>query len=734
MISNRSEYLKNSPMVEEGEDIRKYTMVNFEEAEKLNLPVDPNLLKFYEKGMNTAYTKYQYFEKSEKALSDELYGKLWIFHLNLTLICICYIIFSLITYFNNNLSQKHLIFHLTCSIGLPILSLALLPFLKTPEVFVKYVRQFYVGLSLLVYTYFIIGNKHILNSIINTEHSNYALPMNLGIITYTITLRYVLFHNFLGILIVTICMLSAYITATLASPQAYNFSNFNEFFVVLIFSVLQVIDTQHTEYHFKKIFWMQFRNERSYKTSITNRDEDIEGVFHTETELLIQACDKIKKTLKHACSVIIFKDIKDSLKVAQVELEHVKQKIGKAGYLKEVKIEPQVDIDPEDKEFISQNYLEVSYVTPPERSAMTELTLFEFTDRTQTFPFSHYGIDKLESVLSQLGKNWSFDIWFVHDSTGQSVSILGKYLFEKWQLNTYLNAESSSTNDFFEKLEAGYHKNPYHNACHAADVLHTQLFFISQSNLAKSLTQIDIIACIISALGHDIGHLALTNRFLINNRDKIALRYNDSSVLESMHSAKTFKLLSTDGLNILKNLTNDDWMKIRKTIIEMILETDMSRHFEILGKFRTRVQTLSNMDISIFEDKCQVLGMALKCADIGHSAKDYDLHEKWSMLVCEEFFRQGDLEKERGQTVSMYCDRVTTDIPKSQAGFIKNICLPLYEIWSFYLKSETVNKFALEQLKKNLEFWSQKKKRRATVKIDERTLKAEALKRIQSSK
>ena len=100
--------------------------------------------------------------------------------------------------------------------------------------------------------------------------------------------------------------------------------------------------------------------------------------------------------------------------------------------------------------------------------------------------------------------------------------------------------------------------------------------------------------------------------------------------------------------------------------------------------------------------------------------------------MCEEFFKQGDIEKERGQSVSMYCDRDATDIPKSQAGFIKNICLPLYEVWAFYLKSETVEKFSLNQLKNNLEFWSQKKKRRSTVKPDDYRV-MERFKRIQTS-
>lgn len=74
-------------------------------------------------------------------------------------------------------------------------------------------------------------------------------------------------------------------------------------------------------------------------------------------------------------------------------------------------------------------------------------------------------------------------------------------------------------------------------------------------------------------------------------------------------------------------------------------------------------------------------------------------------MIIEEFFTQGDLEKQRGQSVSMYCDRATTDTAKSQAGFIKNIALPLYEILNVYLSSAIIEENCLEQLKNNLLCW-----------------------------
>ena len=104
--------------------------------------------------------------------------------------------------------------------------------------------------------------------------------------------------------------------------------------------------------------------------------------------------------------------------------------------------------------------------------------------------------------------------------------------------------------------------------------------------------------------------------------------------------------------------------------------------------------------------------MGLKCADIGHSVKYTPLHLKWTALVCEEFFAQGDLELSKKQAVSMYCDRNNTDIPKSQMGFIRNICMPLYEVWAKYLNSEVINSTSLDMLKDNLIHWENEMNKR----------------------
>lgn len=75
-------------------------------------------------------------------------------------------------------------------------------------------------------------------------------------------------------------------------------------------------------------------------------------------------------------------------------------------------------------------------------------------------------------------------------------------------------------------------------------------------------------------------------------------------------------------------------------------------------------------------DKQKALSLLLHCADISHPSKTWHLHEKWTNLLVQEFFAQGDKEKELGLPFSPLCDRNNTHIAQSQIGFINFIVEP----------------------------------------------------------
>ena len=101
------------------------------------------------------------------------------------------------------------------------------------------------------------------------------------------------------------------------------------------------------------------------------------------------------------------------------------------------------------------------------------------------------------------------------------------------------------------------------------------------------------------------------------------------------------------------------------------------------------------------EDRDLMQLLALKSADLSHPAKPWAIHEQWSALVTEEFFRQGDVEKKEGYPVSMFMDRTSTNIPKSQVGFIQFLVKPCISSIGSWVNFEQ----QLQNLDENISRW-----------------------------
>ena len=54
------------------------------------------------------------------------------------------------------------------------------------------------------------------------------------------------------------------------------------------------------------------------------------------------------------------------------------------------------------------------------------------------------------------------------------------------------------------------------------------------------------------------------------------------------------------------------------------------------------------------------------CADLATPTKPLALYRRWCDRIMEEFFQQGDKEREQGMDISPMCDRFNASIEKSQ--------------------------------------------------------------------
>jgi cAMP-specific phosphodiesterase 4 len=67
------------------------------------------------------------------------------------------------------------------------------------------------------------------------------------------------------------------------------------------------------------------------------------------------------------------------------------------------------------------------------------------------------------------------------------------------------------------------------------------------------------------------------------------LQYNDVSVLENFHIASAYKVLNMPECNILENLTPVEKKEFRRLFVEIILSTDLTKHWDLTSRFKARV-------------------------------------------------------------------------------------------------------------------------------------------------
>ncbi|KAM7394587.1 hypothetical protein PAMP_021378 [Pampus punctatissimus] len=317
--------------------------------------------------------------------------------------------------------------------------------------------------------------------------------------------------------------------------------------------------------------------------------------------------------------------------------------------------------------------------------------------------------DELAKELEDLDK-WSFNIFRLAEfSNNRPLSCIMYTIFQERELLKTFRIPVDTFVTYVMTLEDHYHGNvAYHNSLHAADVTQSTHVLLSTPALDAVFTDMEILAALFAAAIHDVDHPGVSNQFLINTNSELALMYNDESVLENHHLAVGFKLLHQENCDIFQNLTKRQRQSLRKLVIDMVLATDMSKHMTLLADLKTMVETKKVTSSGVllldhYTERIQVLRNMVHCADLSNPTKPLPLYRQWTERIMEEFFRQGDKERERGMEISAMCDKHTASVEKSQVGFIDYIVHPLWETWADLVHPDAQE--LLDTLEENREWY-----------------------------
>ncbi|KFQ39379.1 High affinity cAMP-specific and IBMX-insensitive 3',5'-cyclic phosphodiesterase 8B, partial [Mesitornis unicolor] len=334
-------------------------------------------------------------------------------------------------------------------------------------------------------------------------------------------------------------------------------------------------------------------------------------------------------------------------------------------------------------------------------------------------------INDVPLCIAQLLHNeesWDFNIFELETVTNKRPLVyLGLKIFARFRVSEFLNCSEATLRAWLQVIEANYHStNSYHNSTHAADVLHATAYFLGTERVKGSFDRLDEVAALIAATIHDVDHPGRTNSFLCNAGSALAVLYNDTAVLESHHTALAFQLTTKDSkCNIFKNIDRKLYRTLRQAVIDMVLATEMTKHFEHVNKFVNSInKPMASEETSLpskgsdceftaniknFPDnKMLIKRMMIKCADVANPCRPLELCIEWAGRISEEYFAQTDEEKRQGLPVVMpVFDRNTCSIPKSQISFIDYFITDMFNAWDEFAHLPVL----MQHLASNYKYW-----------------------------
>ncbi|QQP35527.1 Phosphodiesterase [Caligus rogercresseyi] len=149
----------------------------------------------------------------------------------------------------------------------------------------------------------------------------------------------------------------------------------------------------------------------------------------------------------------------------------------------------------------------------------------------------------------------------------------------------------------------------------------------------------------------------------------------ENSILENYHIERTLYLLNHPHNNILKNLSDATHL-----ITQRILDTDLALYFKEAP--RIKKASFSGQE-RLPENKPLVMSALMTAADLNMASKPWEVYSQVSGLLAQEFWAQGDMERDLGLVPEPLMDRELSHLfPNMQIDFLDKVCIPVMEIVS----------------------------------------------------
>ena len=425
-----------------------YAILEHEKYESRTIPINSNTLLFKDSSLNENFN-FKLFTDTKGNLGEEFKRSLRYWYSYTTISLLLLLFFSIMLYNQQFYSSSHLIVSIISIIIMLLISYTVLFLIVNLKIKADDYKLVYFFIIILKILFFIFLDKRVFCRIVTENCDTERIPLSYLIIVEIIISRIILLQSFIYLTILGVSTLIVFIIAHLYILSNIDFAYLSELSLIGLIIFVQIIECNSREIRMKHIFWREDQEDLALAgKNIKKCPINSEQADDASDKSGIHSCDIIIHNLKYISKIAIYNEVSSKTKDTIKELRQIKKMLCKNNYPVQ-HIEIDKSIDEQDYAFLSENFMEV-------HSKLTSVKSVQPPARLQSlknFPFASYGISELQSVFSYLGKSWNFDIFFVYDSTGKSVSIASSYVLEKWGVNDILQINSLWSANYFQKVE-----------------------------------------------------------------------------------------------------------------------------------------------------------------------------------------------------------------------------------------------------------------------------------------
>ncbi|XP_049646801.1 LOW QUALITY PROTEIN: cone cGMP-specific 3',5'-cyclic phosphodiesterase subunit alpha' [Suncus etruscus] len=248
-------------------------------------------------------------------------------------------------------------------------------------------------------------------------------------------------------------------------------------------------------------------------------------------------------------------------------------------------------------------------------------------------------------------------------------------------------------------VRKGYRSVTYHNWRHGFNVGQTMFTLLMTGRLKKYYTDLEAFAMLAAAFCHDIDHRGTNNLYQMKSTSPLA-KLHGSSILERHHLEYSKTLLQDESLNIFQNLNKRQFETVIHLFEIAIIATDLALYFKKRTMFQKIVDACEKMEteqeaikyVTIDPTKKEIImAMMMTACDLSAITKPWEVQSQVALMVANEFWEQGDLERTvlQQQPIPMMDRNKKDELPKLQVGFIDFVCTFVYKEFSRFHKEIT---------------------------------------------